>query len=76
MTFTLYKAMLPLVQEQLHHSAAAVFRCPNMEVAACETNADNEEEEDEMDKKAKTVADQKTKRKIKSVSPAGSGLLV
>lgn len=38
-----------------------------MEVAQCETNAENEEEEDDMDKKVKIVAEGKTKRKIKWV---------
>lgn len=47
--------------------AYSTLRCPNMEVAQCETNAEQEEEEDDMDKKAKMVSEGKSKRKIKWV---------
>ena len=48
------------------YTSVYLFRCPNMAVESADTPADNEEEEDEMDKKAKNVISaEKSKRKVK-----------
>ena len=56
--------MLPHLCHDLFYSV----RCPNMAVENADAPADNEEEEDEMDKKAQNVSsDASKKRKIKYV---------